>query len=43
VVSSTVINGTLSPVSATVVALGGGSFQATLTKSGAVQYYRIKH
>jgi len=43
VVSSTVINGALSTDSATVTALGGGSFQATLAKSGAAQYYRIKH
>jgi len=43
VVSSTIVNGALSPVSATVTSLGGGSFQATLTKSGAAQYYRIKH
>jgi len=43
VVSSTTITGAFSPVSASVTALGGGNFQATLTKSGAVQYYRIKH
>jgi hypothetical protein len=43
VVSSTTINGSFSPVSATVTSLGNGNFQATLTKSGAVQYYRIKY
>jgi hypothetical protein len=43
VVSATAINGSFSPVSATVTSLGRGSFQATLTKGGAVQYYRIKN
>jgi hypothetical protein len=43
VVSSANVNGTYSAASATVTSLGGGNFQAVLSKSGAVQFYKIKH
>jgi len=42
-VSSTTVNGTYLPVSATVSSLGGGNFQATLAPSGATEFYRVKH
>jgi len=43
VVGSSTVNGTYSAVSATVTALGSGSFQATLATSGPTEFYRIKH
>ena len=43
VVGSSTVKGTYSAVSATVTALGGGNFQATLPTGGAVQFYQIKH
>lgn len=42
VVGCSTINGTYSAVSATVTALGGGNFQATLATSGSVKFYQIK-
>ena len=42
-VASSTVNGTYSAVSATVTSLGGGNFQATITKSGAAQFYKVKH
>jgi hypothetical protein len=43
VVGSPAVKGTYSAVSATVTALGGGNFQATLAPSGAEKFYQIKH
>ncbi len=42
-VASPTVNGTYSAVSATVTSLGGGNFQATIAKSGAAQFYKVKH
>jgi hypothetical protein len=42
-VAAPIVNGTYSAVSATVAALGGGNFQATIAKSGAAQFYKVKH
>ncbi len=43
VVGSSSVNGTYSATAATVTSLGGGNFKATLAKSGAAEFYRIKH
>ncbi len=42
-VGTSTVNGTYAPLSATVTALGGGAFQATVAKSGAAEFYKIKH
>ena len=42
-VGSPTVNGTYSILGATVASLGGGNFQATIAKSGAVEFYKIKH
>jgi hypothetical protein len=41
-VSSSTVNGTYANTAATLTSLGSGSFQATIAKSGASQFYRIK-
>ena len=41
-VGSTTVNGTYSALSATITSLGSGHFQATIAKSGAAEFYRIK-
>jgi hypothetical protein len=41
-VGSATVNGTYSALSATVISLGGGNFQATVAKSGGAEFYRIK-
>jgi hypothetical protein len=41
-VGSSTVNGTYSALSATVTSLGGGNFQATVAKSGAAEFYKIK-
>jgi hypothetical protein len=43
VVGASTVTGSFAPVSATVASLGSGNFQATLTKSGSAQYYKIKY
>jgi hypothetical protein len=42
-VGSPTVNGTYSNLSATITALGGGNFQAVIAKSGAAEFYKIKH
>ena len=42
-VGSPTVNGTYSVLGATVTSLGGGNFQATIAKSGAAEFYKIKH
>jgi len=42
-VGSPTLNGTFSALAANITSLGGGNFQATVTKSGAVEFYKIKH
>jgi hypothetical protein len=42
-VASPTVKGTYSAVSATVTSLGGGNFQATIAKSGAMEFYKVKH
>ena len=41
-VGSAAVNGTYSALPATITALGGGNFQATVPTSGAAQFYKIK-
>ncbi len=42
-VGSPTVNGTFTTLAASVTSLGGGNFQATVAKSGAVEFYKIKH
>ncbi len=42
-VGSPTVNGTYTTLAASVTSLGGGNFQATVAKSGAAQFYKIKH
>jgi len=42
-VGSPTLNGTFTALAASVTALGGGNFQATIAKSGSVEFYKIKH
>ena len=41
-VGSGTVNGTYSPLAATITSLGGGSFQATTAVGGSTEFYRIK-
>jgi len=42
VVAAGTIGGAYATTSATITSLGPGNFQATLSTSGAAEYYRIK-